>query len=322
MEPTQDICERDTESAQRAPTNRWQKARDNSWARSLGMPSLPGKLRVSAEDFYVREELRFTPGAEELSERESAHWLLNIEKQKLDTLALQRQLAERSGAKLRDIGYAGLKDKHARCEQWMSVPARVDKAQLQRLQAWQQSGEAKWRVLAIHPQRKKLTRAANRGNHFTIVLRDVFSALDAGQAKQAETELQQRVEQLQREGFPNYFGEQRFGMHANNLSRGLSALGAGKRTSRSQRSLFLSAMRSYLFNELLHKRVLDGSWRKLMPNDAVVLAGTNSQFRVHGNEAEDQLQDIEQRIKACDLHIGGPLFGAREKQPAQTPGIE
>ncbi|RZV50487.1 MAG: tRNA pseudouridine(13) synthase TruD [Pseudomonadales bacterium] len=305
-----------------AAGNRWQMARDNSWARSLVEPTLPGKLRVNAEDFYVCESLRFTPGAQPLADRDCAHWLLKIEKHRLDTLTLQRQLAERSGAQLRDIGYAGLKDKHARCEQWMSIPARSDKAQLDRLKAWQVNGEAKWRVLEVQPQRKKLSRGANLGNQFVIVLRDVFSGLDATQLKAGETQLQQRVARLSGEGFPNYFGEQRFGLNANNLPRALSSFSSGKRISRNQRGLFLSALRSYLFNALLHQRVLDCSWRKLLPYDALVLEGSNSQFRVLGDETAAQIEDIEARLASCDLHIGGPLFGARNKQPDHCPELD
>lgn len=48
-----------------------------------------------------------------------------------------------------------------------------------------------------------LTLGDLAGNHFTIVLRDVQGA--------SEQELQEALESLQRDGFLNYFGMQRFG---------------------------------------------------------------------------------------------------------------
>ena len=68
--------------------------------------------------------------------------------------------------------------------------------------------------------------------------------------------VEQRLRPSWRQGVPNYFGEQRFGRGAGNLVRGTEWLLAEKRHARkSLRGLWLSAVRSDLFNQVLAERV-------------------------------------------------------------------
>ncbi|MGB5324515.1 MAG: tRNA pseudouridine(13) synthase TruD [Pseudomonadales bacterium] len=311
----------------KAPASRWERALHNSWSHAQGAPSLAGKLRVEPEDFCVRELLRFEPeAADPAGASASPHRLLKLEKRVIDTLALQRQLAERCGCKLRDIGYAGLKDKHALCEQWMSIPALGDGASLQRLREWQVSGAGSWRIIDVRPQRRKLAQGAHRGNQFAVRVRNVF--LDNAGSQQnvdrgnSEAALQARAEAITARGFPNYFGEQRFGLNAGNLARGFGHFVQGRRASRAQHGLYLSALRSYLFNEVLHRRVVDQSWCKVLPGDALVLDGSKSFFRPDANATEQEKADIADRITAGDLHVGGPLFGKKADNAQASSAVE
>lgn len=68
-------------------------------------------LRASNQDFQVVEELGFDPDGE------GEHALLLIEKTGTNTQDVVHQLARVAGRQPRDIGYSGLKDKHACCRQ-------------------------------------------------------------------------------------------------------------------------------------------------------------------------------------------------------------
>jgi len=77
----------------------------------------------------------------------------------------------------------------------------------------------------------------------------------------------ERLAQLGRDGAPNYFGPQRFGR--DNLAAALAWLPERRRRrlSRFRRGLYLSVLRSYLFNEVLAARVAHGTWRQRLPGD-------------------------------------------------------
>ena len=55
-------------------------------------------------------------------------------------------------------------------------------------------------------------------------------------------------------GIANYYGSQRFGNEGQNVNKAL-AMFQGAKVGREQRSLYLSAARSYLFNQILACRV-------------------------------------------------------------------
>jgi tRNA pseudouridine13 synthase len=117
--------------------------------------------------------------------------------------------------------------------------------------------------------------------------------------------VQANVETLRERGAANYFGPQRFGHDGNNLHHAQSMLLDGKRVrERHLRSLYLSAARSALFNQVLAARVRDGSWDTLLPGEAVMLDGSSSWFL--SDTVDEQLR---QRLAAFDVHPSGPLVG-------------
>ena len=73
-------------------------------------------IRTTPQDFQVTEELgfEFTGDGE--------HDYLWIEKTGANTEWVARQLARFADVPAKDVGYAGLKDRHAVTRQWFSVP--------------------------------------------------------------------------------------------------------------------------------------------------------------------------------------------------------
>jgi tRNA pseudouridine13 synthase len=198
-----------------------------------------GTLKSRPEDFRVEERMRpeFTQSGE--------HVWLWLEKTGQNTEYVAKQLARAYGVREMDVGYAGLKDRHAVTRQWFSIylgnRAEVD---------WRSIAIDGVQVLAAHRHARKLRRGEHQGNHFNILLRD-FSARPA---------FFQILERVREDGFPNYFGAQRFGRQGLNLQRALAMFERRIKVSRAQHSIYLSAVRSWLFNQNLCRQVVAGSW--------------------------------------------------------------
>lgn len=254
----------------------------NELAFAFGGPLLSAGFKRQPEDFRVEELLGFAPdGAGE-------HVLLCIEKTGLTTFDAQAILARHFKVPLRDTAFAGMKDKQGVTRQWFSVAAREDNsAQLQHPQL---------RILSSCRNSRKLRRGAHKGNRFRIVLRATRGDREAALA---------RIQVLRERGAPNYFGAQRFGRGEANVPAALAWFRGETTPARAQRSLLLSAARSYLFNVHLSRRVVDGSWEGWCAGDVMALAGSASTFA----SARETPAELERRLAAMDIHPTGPLWG-------------
>ena len=256
-----------------------------SWPRASGEPLFQARIRRSPADFQVDEELGFEPDGT------GEHEFLRIEKTGANTAWLARQLARHAGVRVADVGFAGLKDRHAVTTQWFSVPRRGDAV------AWTAFECEGVRLLRCDRHTRKLRRGAHRGNRFRIALRGDI-------AEDARSNVETRLTDIARHGVPNYFGAQRFGRDGSNL--GLAKrLFAGERLRRDKRSLAISAARSFLFNEILAVRVEAGSWNRILPGEIANLDGSGSVFAVDEVDA-----DLERRCVDMDIHPTASLYGA------------
>ena len=267
------------------------------WARSLGAVLFAGRIRTSPSDFVVTEVLDF-----EFSDDGEHDWLW-VEKIGANTVWVAEQLAIHASISARDVGYAGLKDRHAVTRQWFSVrrpgAAGTD---------WSSLKADGVRILEQKLHRRKLKRGAHKGNSFRIAVR-------GNEVGSLGVEIAERLEAIRAEGVPNYFGEQRFGRDGGNIELG-QAVVAGRRMSRSKRSIGISAVRSLEFNDALDVRVRDGTWNRILPGDVVNLDGTRSVFTV-----DELTPELEQRCKEMDIHPSGCLPGisAIGVEPASRP---
>ncbi|MBT8108736.1 MAG: tRNA pseudouridine(13) synthase TruD [Gammaproteobacteria bacterium] len=253
------------------------------WARAHGGPLFTAAIRTSPEDFQVVEKLGW-----ELS-GDGEHDYLWIEKTGANTEWVSRQLARHADVPAKDVGYAGLKDRHAVTRQWFSVP-RWNSPD------WSALEVEGVEVLDVQRHAKKLRRGAHRGNEFVIALRA------AGLAQHADA-IEHRVRVIREQGVPNYFGEQRFGRDGTNL-RLADQWAAGRRLKRHSRGLAISTVRSFLFNEYLEARVRDGTWHRLLPGDKASLDGSASVFDVDTVDT-----DLARRCGEMDIHPAGELVG-------------
>lgn len=262
------------------------------WPRAWGEPPGSALIRCCPEDFVVSEELGFAP------EGSGEHVFLHLQKRNLNSMELLQRLSALSGVATRDIGYCGLKDRNAVTRQWFSVGlAGRTEPDWQALEA-----PGNVQVLTVARHLRKLRRGVHRGNRFSLVLRDV-----AGE----RSVLEQRLQRLREDGAPNYFGEQRFGREGSTLQQARRWMGGGRKTTRSKRSLYLSALRAFLFNQLLAERVVAGDWNAVRPGDVCMLQGTRSLF-----SCESPDDAICQRVQRGDIHPGLPLWGGGQSSAA------
>ena len=257
----------------------------------LGAPQATGVIRFRPEDFVVEEVARVSP------EGQGSHLWLWVEKRAANTEWVARELARAAACAPRDVGYAGLKDRHAVTRQWFSVPGadglekRLESAAIEDA-----------RILESRRHTRKLKRGTLDGNRFQLRIRG-FSG-DEGQ-------LQERLEKIRAHGVPNYFGPQRFGNRGQNVEQGFRLLQGNARIPHHKKSIYLSAMRSFLFNQVLAERVRRGDWNTIIPGDLAMLDGTQSIFPCENPDAE-----IEDRVKRHDIHPTGPMPGEKGSRPA------
>jgi tRNA pseudouridine13 synthase len=252
--------------------------------RAHGPPASAGRLRSAPEDFVVEEQLGFAPAGS------GQHLLLRVQKRAANTQWVARALARAAGCRPGDVGYAGLKDRHALVVQWFSVPRPRQSV------SWPGLRGEGFEVLEEHAHHRKLPRGALAGNRFAIRVRG-----DAAQGPTLAAALAPRLEILRERGVPNYFGAQRFGREGANLlpeDAPLPSVGA------PQRGFVLSAARSLLFNAVLAARVEEGSWERLLEGEIVNLDGRGSIFAA---DPADAL--LPARCARLEIHPTGPLWG-------------
>jgi tRNA pseudouridine13 synthase len=254
-----------------------------AWPHAFGAPEATLRLREAPADFVVDEVLGFDPDGE------GEHLLLRLEKTGANTAWAARCLARFAGLSPRDVSCSGLKDRHAVTRQWFSLhlPGRETPD-------FRDFAAEGLRVLECHRHGRKLRRGSHRANAFRITLRGAPTAAEA------------RIAAIRQRGVPNYFGPQRYGRDLANLDGALAMFASPRRRlPREKRSLYLSAARSCIFDEVLSRRVVRDDWDALAAGDVAVLAGSASWFPVDTPDAA-----LAARLAAFDIHPSGPLWGS------------
>ena len=152
------------------------------WSRRMKLKQQPG-------DFIVEEIPSIT-----FSEEKNAQKIFLMEKQEIDTFEAVRLISKKTGLPLHEIGYAGLKDKHALAKQYISLPSHVNIQELK-------TANVRLRFVGYHS--KKIQIGDLQGNRFQIIVRDIQPDELPG--------IQKRGQNLPHSGIPNYFDSQRFG---------------------------------------------------------------------------------------------------------------
>ena len=144
-----------------------------------GEPLQTGVIKSQTDDFRVIENLGFEPCGE------GEHLFLYIEKTNLTTQDLIEQIAREFSIKPRDIGYSGLKDKHAVTQQWLSLhlPGQMNSLDI--------LSSSHYTLLQHGWHNKKIRSGSHRSNTFEVIVRGVAKLSD--QTQQQINEIKNRL---------------------------------------------------------------------------------------------------------------------------------
>jgi len=147
------------------------------------------KLKQLPTDFIVQEIPDYT-----MSPQKDQHTIFLLQKQEVDTFDAIRRIAQRLRISLFEIGYAGLKDKHALARQYVSIPTKYNVQNLKLDSV----------VLTfVGYSQKKIKIGDLVGNRFIITARDI--------QRDELASIALRAKSIATSGVPNYFDSQRFG---------------------------------------------------------------------------------------------------------------
>lgn len=217
---------------------------------AYGQPDVTADFRVEPEDFQVDENLGFKPSDE------GEHVYLHLWKRGENTAWVAEKIAGHAYVKVMDVGYCGRKDRHAVTTQWFSVYLPKKECEPD----WSLLNSESIKILSVSRHQHKLRRGDHQTNRFIIRLRNLVVA--------DKPAFEQKIAKVLEQGVPNYYGEQRFGRNGNNLHEAQAMLVEGKRIrDKQKRSLFLSAARSFLFNQVVATRVVQNNWQTLLEGE-------------------------------------------------------
>ncbi|HMR78992.1 MAG TPA: tRNA pseudouridine(13) synthase TruD [Polyangiaceae bacterium] len=247
-----------------------------------------GQLGSEVEDFVVDEVLDREP------QGSGDHRLVRFRKTGLTTREAVMRIAKAASVRDRDVGTAGMKDKHAVTSQWLSLPARSTPPS-----EWQPIEDVE--ILEHVLDRTKLRTGQLAGNRFRVRLVGLSSP-------RGSEELRAKIHN---QGLLNIFGSQRFGVGGDNLSQALQWLrdGAKRRLSRFELKFYPSVVQSEIFNRYALLRQAEGLAR-LIAGDVVRLSGVRSVFVVEDPEKE------QSRLESGDIFLTGPIVGPKMRAPA------
>lgn len=245
------------------------------------------------------------------------HLCVRIEKIGDNTEYVAQELATLAGCKGFEVGFCGLKDRHAVTVQWFSLYCPGREAGDAELLA---AIAERWPVLASGRHARKLRRGEHVSNGFDLVLREV-----SGDRKL----LEQALAVLAERGAPNYFGPQRFGIGGGNLARAvnldpsrLNRKKGGRRGgggSGSKNVLYFSAARSWLFNEVLAERVTADNWFMCLPGEPTDQGiPTGPLWGDGGTSASDEQASFERAVVARHPEFEKLFLSTRMKPERRT----
>ena len=210
---------------------------------------------------------------------EGEHLVLKIRKRELTTWEMIAIVSKILGVPRRDIGFAGLKDKHGMTMQFISIPRKFEK-EFSKL-----DNEKSLKILEKHYHKNKIKLGHLKGNKFFIRLKKVNPA--------TATIISEAVKNIDKFGIPNFFGYQRFGIDKKNYLIGKEIIeGKTNLRDKNKKRLFVSAYQSFIFNNWLSKRI---------------------QFsRLIDNFSEEELPQV---FKNLNLKLKYPQFLKSQKHP-------
>jgi tRNA pseudouridine13 synthase len=280
-------------------------------------------FNTSARDFTVEEIplYEFTGQGE--------HLVLHVRKKDMTTWEMLDAISNHVGIKRRDMGYAGLKDKHAMTMQYISILAIHE----EKLKAFTHE---KIKILSMLRHNNKIRVGHLKGNRFNIRLKKVLGV--------QKDKLDSVLKWIKKNGVPNYFGNQRFGNQGDNWVDGKKLIeGTLKMRDHKTKEFLMGSYQSYLFNNWLSKRMeinhllekfTEAETEQVLGLEVGSLKGTKSQpsfFKLLKGDVMmhypygrlfnvEDLAEEARRFESKDIAPGGLLPGKKTKRAEDIAG--
>jgi len=290
---------------------------------SLAHSSIDFHFKQSPRDFVVEE----IPLYEFSGEGE--HLILLVRKKNLSTPEMIGHIARYLGIKNKEIGYAGLKDKHAMTKQYISLHKKYEEV----LENFNADGI---KIIEKTYHNNKLRIGHLKGNRFYIKIKKVNPTSGA--------KIDEALKNIGKAGIPNFFGYQRFGNDGDNHILGEKlAKGQAKERNPRVKKLLINAYQSHLFNLWLSRRLeinsLLSSFKAEelesllnLPNNEVkkmkaqkhafkLMSGDVMEHYPYGKlfEFEGDEEDLS-RFNKRDISVTGLLCGKKVKMASNLAG--
>ena len=258
------------------------------------------------------------------------HLVLKVRKKEMTTWEMLDAISNHVGIRRRDMGYAGLKDKHAMTIQYISVMAIHE----EKLKAFTHE---KIKILETARHNNKIRVGHLKGNRFNIRLKKVLGV--------QKDKLDSVLKWIKHNGVPNYFGNQRFGTDGNNWVDGKKLIdGELKIRDRKTKEFLMGSYQSYLFNGWLSKRMelnhllekfSEAETEQLMKLPEGSLKGTKAQpnfFKLVEGDVMmhypygrlfnvENLEEEAKRFESKDIAPAGLLPGTKAKSATSVAGL-
>jgi len=165
-------------------------------------------FKQKSQDFIVEEQLPFEPSGK------GDALLVYIEKQNKNTMDIINHLCSTLKISRMTIGVAGLKDKRAITRQWISIyQSALKKLGGEKIFVDTLAQVSRILTITHHDKPIGLTTPIQNIFHIRLRAQKKLSQSEKHEAKKL-------IQNLFSSGFPNYFGEQRFGINGRNRKQG------------------------------------------------------------------------------------------------------
>lgn len=262
---------------------------------TLNTISATGTIRTVPDDFKVTElnDIELSGAGEHL-------WLY-IQKMGCNTDWVANQLSNVCQVPRRQVGYAGLKDRHAVTQQWFSVQL----SKVSEIDKIQSALPDDVSILHSNKHSRKIKTGQLDANQFEVIIKNI-----TGDKQQIEKNINNVIEN----GVPNYFGPQRFGHNMGNIQKAQDWFaGTYKAKTKNLKSLLISTARSHIFNTIIGQRINNNTWNIPIEGDILQLNKSHSWF--HTKDATQE--EINKRLKEFDIHLTAAMWGEDDVQSTE-----
>ncbi len=184
--------------------------------------------------FKVVEKIKLKP------QKRGHYKLIEVTKKGKSTIELVEYLSSIFKIDLKEIGYAGLKDKNATTIQFLTLPKEV------KIDKFKNSEEVNLKEIGLVSKALKIGDLT--GNTFTIILKNINDS--------EYQKFQRAINKISKIGFANFFGYQRFGKENQEaIKKGKKIAYSGKRVKNQRGKILVAAYQSKIFNDWLNRRL-------------------------------------------------------------------